>query len=175
MTASNQDASSTTPAPARPSVGNPTVRARAVWKEALRFEAGVGERVQQIDGNSKVAPSPVETLLGSAGTCAGADVVDILTKQRTPPQRLEIEVFATRRAEQPRRILTMDMTFEIDGPKLEHAKVERAIALSIEKYCTVAATLAGDIVMTTVVVLNGTRHEPVKQPMFSATFPPRSA
>lgn len=170
MTASKKDATSP-PAPARPSMGNPTVRSRALWKSGLLFEAGVGDRKQIIDGSSKVAPSPVETLLSSVGTCAGADVVDILTKQRTPPQRLEIEVFASRRSEHPRRLLTIEMTFEIDGRGLDAPKVERAIALSIEKYCTVAATLAGDIAMTTLLVLNGAQQEPVKQPMFSASFP----
>jgi len=172
MSTSNKDA--TPPAPARPSVGIPTVRAHAVWRGGLLFDAGVGDRIQQIDGNSKVAPSPVETLLSTVGTCAAADVVDILTKQRTPPDRFEIEVFATRRPEQPRRIMTLEVTFDIAGTRLEAPQVERAIALSIEKYCTVAATLAGDIGMTTVVVLNGTRQEPVKHQMFSATFPPRT-
>jgi len=173
MTAANNDATST-PAPARPSIGNPTVRSHAVWRDGLRFDAGVGDRMQQIDGNCKVAPSPVETLLSAIGTCAGADIVDILTKQRTPPKRLEIEVFATRRPEHPRRILTLDLTFEVDGPKLEAAQVERAVALSIEKYCTVAATLAGDIEMSTTVVLNGARQDPVTQTMFSASFPAKS-
>ena len=162
----SKDAS--TPAPVRPSVGVPTVRAHAVWRGGLLFDAGVGERIQQIDGNSKVAPSPVETLLSTVGTCAAADVVDILTKQRTPPDRLEVEVFATRRPEHPRRLVTLDVTFEVDGARLEAAQVERAIALSIEKYCTVAATLSGDIGMTTIVVLNGNRQEPVKQHMFNA-------
>lgn len=159
------------PAPARPSVGKPTVRSHAVWRGGLLFDSGVGERVHQIDGNSKVAPSPVETLLGAIGTCAGSDVVDILTKQRTPPGAMEVDVFATRRPEHPRRILTLELTFTIDGAKLESAQVERAIALSIDKYCTVAATLAGDIETTSVLVLNGKREQPVMQPMFSATFP----
>jgi uncharacterized OsmC-like protein len=97
--------------------------------------------------------------------------VEILTKQRTPPERFEIEVFATRRPEQPRRVMSLDVTFEIDGPRLEAAQVERAVALSIEKYCTVAPTLAGDIGMPTTVVLNGARLAPVKHAMFSATFP----
>jgi putative redox protein len=158
-------------APTRPSAGTPTVRSHATWRGGLLFDAGVGERTQQIDGNSKVAPSPVETLLSSVGTCAGADVVDILTKQRTPPGKLEIEVFATRRTEHPRRILTLELTFTVDGAKLERPQVERAIALSIEKYCTVAATLAGDIELDTVLQLNGARGQPVRQPMFSAKFP----
>lgn len=164
---------STVPAPARPSVGTPTVRTHATWTGGLQFEARAGDRVQQIDGNSKAALSPVETMLSAVGTCSGADVVDILTKQRTPPDRLEIEVFATRRPEHPRRVITLELTFTVDGAKLEAPQVERAIALSIEKYCTVAATLAGDIRLDTILVLNGSRGQPVTQPMFSAKFPAR--
>ena len=164
---------STVPAPARPSVGTPTVRTHATWKGGLQFEAVAGDRVQTIDGNSKAAPSPVETMLNAVGTCSGADVVDILTKQRTPPDRLEIEVFATRRPEHPRRVLTLELTFTVDGVKLEAPQVERAIALSIEKYCTVAATFAGDIRLDTILVLNGARGQPVTHTMFSAKFPPR--
>lgn len=159
--------------PARPSAGNPIAHSHNVWRGGLLFESGVGERVHQIDGNSKMAPSPVETLLGSLGCCAGSDVVDILTKQRTAPRRLEVDVLATRRAEYPRRVLTLEVTFEVEGTGLERDQVERAIALSIEKYCTVAATFAGDITFTSILVLNGERGEPVRQPMFSATFPAR--
>ena len=157
--------------PARPSKGNPIARSHAVWNGDLRFLAGVGDRTHNIDGNSKTAPSPVETLLSSLGTCAASDVVEILTKQRTPPQRLEVDVLATRRSEFPRRVLSLEVMFTIEGAALDATRVERAIALSIEKYCTVAATLAGDITLTTVLVLNGAPGDPVKQPMFSSHFP----
>jgi len=162
----------TTPkAPARPSAGNPITKSHAIWRGGLRFDAGVGDRMHAIDGDSKQAPSPVETLLGSIGTCAGSDVVDILGKQRTAVERLEIDVVATRRADFPRRVMTLEMTFTVDGAGVETAQAERAIQLSIEKYCTVAASLAGDIELTTVLVLNGTRSDPVRQAMFSASFP----
>jgi putative redox protein len=154
-------------APARPSVGNPIARSHAVWRGDLRFDAGVGERTHAIDGNSKAAPSPVETLLNSVGTCAGSDVVDILAKQRTPVSRLEIDVMAIRRAEFPRRVMSLEVTFTVEGTGIETAHAERAIKLSIEKYCTVAASLAGDIAFTSILVLNGTRGEPVNQPMYS--------
>jgi putative redox protein len=100
-------------------------------------------------------------------------VVDILTKQRTAPRKLEIDVVATRRAEFPRRVMALEVTFTIEGGGLERPQVERAIALSIEKYCTVAASLAGDIPLTSILVLNGDRGQPVDQPMFSASFPGR--
>jgi len=157
--------------PARPSTGNPIARSHNVWRGGLLFESGVGERVHQLDGNSKMAPSPVETLLGALGCCAGADVVDILTKQRTAPRKLEVDVEASRRAEFPRRVMTVEVSFLVEGAGLERPQVERAIALSIEKYCTVAASLAGDIPLHTILTLNGERGEPVTQPMFSATFP----
>ena len=161
----------TTPAstpPARPSTGNPIAKSHAVWKGGLLYEAGVGERKHLIDGNSKAAPSPVETLLSSLGTCAASDVVEILTKQRTPPEKLEVDVIATRRAEYPRRVMTAEVTLTMDGKGITRDQVERAMALSAEKYCTVAASLAGDIELTSVIVLNGERGEPVVQPMFSA-------
>jgi putative redox protein len=159
-------------APARPSVGNPIARSHSVWKSGLEFEAGVGERTHRIDGNSKVAPSPVETLLNSVGTCAGSDVVDILAKQRMPLSALEVDVMATRRAEFPRRVMTLEVTFKVDGKGIEASQAERAIALSIEKYCTVAASLAGDITFTSILVLNGAANPPVHQPMFSAKLSP---
>lgn len=157
--------------PARPSAGNPITTSHSVWRGGLMFDSGVGDRVHQIDGNSKLAPSPVETLLSALGTCAGSDVVDILTKQRTAPRKMEVDVVATRRAEFPRRVMSLEVTFTIEGAGLEAPQVERAIALSVEKYCTVAASLAGDITLSSVLKLNGKRGEPVNQPMFSASFP----
>lgn len=157
--------------PARPSTGNPIVRSRAVWKGGLLFEAGVDDRVHMIDGNSREAPSPVETLMSCLGACAAADVVEILTKQRTPVESLEVDLVGTRRAEYPRRLLMADMTLTMNGKGIERAQAERAMALSIEKYCTVAASLAGDIELSTTIVLNGEQGEAVVQPMFSATFP----
>lgn len=157
-------------APARPSVGNPIARSHSVWKGDLRFESGVGDRTHLIDGQSKLAPSPVETLLSAVGTCAGSDVVDILAKQRTPVKKLEVDVMATRRSEFPRRVMTLEVMFNITGDGIDAEKAERAIALSIEKYCTVAASLAGDIRFTTILVLNGAPGDPVPQPMYSATI-----
>jgi putative redox protein len=168
----NDDLTTRNIAPSRPSTGNPITRSHAVWRgEGLLFQAGVGDRTQTIDGNSLKAPSPVETLLGSLGTCAGSDVVDILAKQRTPARRLEIDVVATRRAEFPRRVMALEVTFTIDGNRVSRDQGERAIKLSMEKYCTVAASLAGDITLDTILVLNGEPGERVRQPMFSATFP----
>ena len=164
----NDSTSSAPRPPARPSIGNPITRSHSVWRQGFEFVSGVEERTHLIDGKSKSAPSPVETLLNAVGTCAGSDVVDILEKQRTPPKRLEVDVIATRRPEHPRRIISLEVTFTVDGDGIDVPQAERAIALSIEKYCTVAATLSGDIPFTSILVLNGAAYAPVKQPMFNA-------
>lgn len=144
--------------------------ARAIWRDGLRFEAGASDRMHAIDGNAKAASSPVEAFLGALAACSGSDVVDFLEKRRTPISSMEVDVAATRRGEQPRRVMKLALTFTIEGASVEREQAERAIRLSFERYCTVGASLAGDIVLTTVLVLNGKRGEPVQQPMFSATF-----
>jgi putative redox protein len=156
--------------PARPSTGNPIARSHATWRTGMEFIVGVGDRTHVIDGGSKVAPSPVETLLGAVGTCAASDVVEILAKQRTPVETLEVDVMAVRRVEFPRRVEQLELTFTITGEGIEREKAERAIDLSIQKYCTVAASLAGDIVMSSVLVLNGETGAAITQPMFSKSF-----
>src|SRR5690242_18970940 len=107
----SNDSTSTPRAPARPSIGNPIARSGSVWRQGLEFESGVDQRTHVIDGKSKAAPSPVETLLNAVGTCARSDVVDILETQRTPVKALTVDVLATRRPEHPRRIVTLEVTF----------------------------------------------------------------
>lgn len=165
MTAADQPA----PSPRQTGSG-PIGRSHSVWQGGMRFVSGTGGRVHEIDGNSKTAPSPVETLLNAFGTCAGSDVVDFLEKRRTPATRLEVDIVAPRTASHPRRVIAVEMTFTIDGSDIDADQAERAIRLSFEKYCSVGASLAGDIALTSVLVLNGKTHDAVVQPMFAASL-----
>jgi putative redox protein len=118
----------------------------ARWTEGLRFEGGApGRPAILVDGDSRVATSPVELLLLSAATCAAADVVLILQKQRVGLASLEVTVRGTRRATEPRRYTDLAYHFTVRGEGADEAKVRRAIDLSLEKYCSVAASLAPDI------------------------------
>ena len=105
----------------------------------------------------------METLLNAIATCSAVDVIDILEKRRTPVARLEVLVSAERRTEAPRRIQRLELEFRIDGEGIDAEHAERAIALSFEKYCSVAATLAPDTAVETVVVVNGVAASPVTQ------------
>jgi putative redox protein len=133
-------------------------RTRAVWRGEHRFDAGPEGRTAPVDADSKSAPGPVETLLNALATCSAVDVLDVLTKRRTPAERLVVNVTATRRTEAPRRVERVDVEFVLDGEGILVEHAEWAIQLSFEKYCTVAASLAPDIVAETTLVLNGERQ-----------------
>ena len=116
------------------------------WRERLVFEAGApGRPVVLVDGDSNVAVSPVEMLLVAAATCTASDVVLILQKQRVALRSLEATAQGTRREEQPRRFTALHFVFTVAGDGADEAKARRAIDLSLEKYCSVVASLAPDI------------------------------
>ncbi len=95
---------------------------------------------------------PMQALLMALGTCSGIDVVAILEKQRQLFSRLEIKVTGEREeGKVPALWVKAHIDFVLEGT-LEREKVERAAALSIDKYCSVAETLrrAGCIISYTV-------------------------
>lgn len=140
---------------------------RAVWRGDHRFEAGPEGRTAVVDADAKTAPGPVETLLNAIASCSGVDVLDILAKRRTPAEKFVVNVTATRRSEAPRRVQRLDIEFHVDGPDIEAEHAERAIALSFDKYCSVAASLAPDIVAETTLVLNGERRPAQRRKMWT--------
>jgi putative redox protein len=118
-----------------------------VWKGDFRFAGQArGGVVTMIDGNGDDGTTPVDLLLESVGACAAIDVVDILKKSRQEVQGMAVEVEATRREEPPRRVKRLDFRFRIKGP-VDQQKAERAVDLSLEKYCSVFHTLRMDIML----------------------------
>jgi putative redox protein len=101
-----------------------------------------------VDGDGEDGPSPMLTLLLAAGGCTGADVVSILVKMRVELTALRIEVSGTRRDEEPRRYTAVRFHFTLAGGGIDRAKAERAVSLSLEKYCSVVHSLAPDIEVT---------------------------
>ena len=142
-------------------------KTRAVWRGEHRFDAGPEGRTAPVDADSKTAPGPVETLLNALATCSAVDVLDVLAKRRTPAERLVVNVTATRRTEAPRRVERLDVEFVIDGAGIQVESAERAIQLSFEKYCSVASSLAPDIVAETTLVLNGERQVAQKRKIWT--------
>lgn len=117
-----------------------------------------------IDGNRTKGPGPVEALLGALASCSAIDVVDYLKKRRTPATRMDIGISAVRASSPPRRVLSARLEFSVDGENIEREHAERSIALAMGAYCSVAATLAADLELTTLLVLNGSAGTHVSHP-----------
>jgi putative redox protein len=106
-----------------------------------------------VDGHGEVGPGPMQVLLIAAASCSGSDVVSILAKMRVTLRRFVVDVVGTRRDEEPRRYIAIRFRFALDGDGLDRAKAERAVALSLEKYCSVVSSLAPDIAISHEIVL----------------------
>jgi putative redox protein len=107
--------------------------------------AGVsGHTSITLDGDSVAGPSPVQTLAFALAGCMATDVVHILTKGRHPLRGLRAHLIAHRAQQDPHRFVKVDLRFDIDGAVPSDA-VERAVALSRDKYCSVWHSLNHDI------------------------------
>lgn len=128
-------------------------RVSVTWKEGMRFEGRTGEgAVTSIDGEGGLSPSPTLLLLESLGSCAGIDVVEILRKGRHDVEELVVEVGGTRRSETPRHFTRVELRFRVRGD-VERPAAERAVDLSLERYCSVMHTLRKDLAVDAEVVL----------------------
>lgn len=117
------------------------------WEEELRFEArGRGGAAMKVDGAGQAGPSPTESLLIGLAACMGIDVIDILKKMRVPIEGLSVRAEGDRRPEPPRRYTAIRLIYETRGvAETDREKLERAIELSREKYCSVLHTLRPDV------------------------------
>ena len=124
-------------------------KVRLSWTgDGLRF-VGKGTLPEtpemEIDGDNATSPGPMLTLLLAAASCSSADVVLILQKMRVELRVCEVDVEGVRRDEDPKRYDAVHMHYRLSGEGLDQAKADRAVGLSIEKYCSVIHSLAPDI------------------------------
>lgn len=119
--------------------------ARVKWIENNTF-LGIdanGKATLITGGGDGPGVSPMQMLLLGLGSCSMVDVVSILQKQHQPLADIEIQIDAKRGEELPRPWETIHMHYVVTGAGLDPHKVERAINLSVEKYCGAHATLSG--------------------------------
>lgn len=127
--------------------------------ENYHFET-VNERgdVVHLDNKSEANPqgaSPMELLLMGIAGCSGIDIVMILKKQQLEMTNFEIDVEGTRiPGEVPNVFRKIHLKIFIDG-EIPENKAQRAVDLSIEKYCSVAKMLERTAEISTEIVLNG--------------------
>lgn len=113
----------------------------------FNFEAeNSGGHTVELDAKAEIGGEgkgfrPMEMLLIGLGGCSGIDMVNVLTKQKEPLDDVKIKINASRKtAEMPPIFDVIDIHFELYGA-LNVQKVERALALTFEKYCSVSNIL----------------------------------
>lgn len=100
-------------------------------------------------GGRNLAPRPMETLLAGAGGCTAYDVVLILKRGRHAVSGCQVKLTAERADTDPKVFTALNMHFVVSGKELPLAAVERAVALSHEKYCSATAMIAHTARITT--------------------------
>lgn len=122
--------------------------------DAVHFEArNDAENIVHIDGAESVGGEgkgmrPMELMLVSVASCSAIDVVEILRKQRQPLKDLQISVSGERpESGSPRPYKSIHIHFVLFGD-LEDSKVDRAIKLAVEDYCSARATLSDSVEVT---------------------------
>ncbi|RYZ23209.1 MAG: OsmC family peroxiredoxin [Chitinophagaceae bacterium] len=116
------------------------MKTTTVWKGGSAYESKQPNGAQ-IAINATAGFSPKALLLSGLAGCSGIDVVDILEKMRVPFASLEIEAEAEQTDTHPRVFTGIHVTYKVGTEPENREKVIKAIELSLEKYCGVAAML----------------------------------
>ncbi len=123
------------------------MKAKVTFVKGLQFvgESETGHAIV-MDGNRELGgedtgPRPMELLLIGLGGCTGMDVVSILKKKKQELEGLEIIIDGKKAEEHPKRFTDVTIEFRVRGKALSEEAVKRAVELSMEKYCSVKATL----------------------------------
>ena len=123
------------------------MKARIKWIENVAFvgETESGHAVVMDGapdaGGRNLGPRPMETVLIGTGACSAFDVVTILKKGREKVTDCYVELSAERAPTTPKVFTSIHFHYVVTGHSLDHAKVERAIKLSAETYCSATAML----------------------------------
>ena len=112
---------------------------------AFMAETGTGH-ILNMDGapeagGRNLAPRPMELMLAGAGGCTAFDVVLILQRSRQNISACEVSLQAERAETDPKVFTKINLHFTVKGKDLDPSKVERAINLSNNKYCSATAML----------------------------------
>jgi putative redox protein len=133
---------------------NPTVKTTLAWKQDLVFTGATPQGYEiEFDAQAQWGCKPTEALLLSLAGCMGIDMVTILTKMRIELTSFRMEIEGERNPTPPQYYKAVEMVLHIAGKNLDPGKVERAIALSRNKYCSVYNSLRPDLALNVRYVL----------------------
>ncbi len=152
--------------PARSAVKGLNMECTVSWTGALNTRSGMGfvaetgsghtvvmdgapDAAKPENGGQNLAPRPMELLLAGTGGCSAYDVVLILKRGRHAVQGCTVKLSAERAEVDPKVFTAINMHFTVTGKGVPAVAVERAIALSHEKYCSASVMLGKTAQFTT--------------------------
>ncbi len=123
------------------------MQATVKWNSGLAFTAHQGGHLIPLDasresGGMDSGASPKGLLLSGLGGCTGIDVVSILEKMRIHLEGFEVQASAELTEEHPKVFKSIQLRYVFRGRDLPLEKLERAVILSMDRYCGVSAMLA---------------------------------
>ena len=102
---------------------------------------GAPDAAKPENGGQNLAPRPMETVLAGTGGCTAYDVVLILKRGRHDVRGCSVKLTTERAQTDPKVFLKLHMHFVVTGKGIPPAAVERAIAMSHDKYCSASIML----------------------------------
>ena len=110
---------------------------------------GAPDAVKPANGGQNLAPRPMETVLAGTGGCTAYDVVLILKRGRHDVRACSVKLTTERAKTDPKVFTKIHMHFTLTGKNLPATAIERAIAMSHEKYCSASIMLGKTAAITT--------------------------
>ena len=110
---------------------------------------GAPDAAKPENGGQNLAPRPMETVLAGTGGCTAYDVVLILKRGRHDVRGCSVKLTSERAETDPKVFVKVHMHFSVTGKGIPAAAVERAIAMSQEKYCSASIMLGKTATLTT--------------------------
>ncbi len=110
---------------------------------------GAPDAAKPENGGQNLAPRPMETVLAGTGGCSAYDVVLILKRGRHAVQGCSVKLTSERAELDPKVFLKIHMHFSVTGNNIPASAVERAIAMSHEKFCSASIMLGKTAEITT--------------------------
>ncbi len=131
---------------------------RTVYNDKMAFTADIsGHKVlmdtTEDDGGENKAPSPKRMMLAALTACTGMDIVPMLNKMKVPFSDFSVEVDATVADDYPKIYNKVKLTYKIKMAEEHRPKMEKAVSLSQEKYCSVSAMFRYFAKMETEIVI----------------------
>jgi putative redox protein len=123
--------------------------AKVKWVDGFQFvgESGSGHAMVMDapsgPGKESTGMTPMEMLLVAVGGCSGMDISSVLKKKKLDVQDIEIRVSGEKAEDYPQKYTSITLEFIVTGSNLPDVSVKKAIDLSMDKYCSVKATLEG--------------------------------